>query len=133
MGNIPPAAPGLAWLDILQRPTLEAFASAFTPDTILNASVLRKPVRGPAAIREVFEAMRGMYGQIAFLHETRSSCRTYLEWEGRSEGRDIAGVTILAHDARGVIESIALHHRPYDQVVTFAAELARRVAEPGRG
>ena len=133
MGIAPPPAPGLAWLDILQRPTPEAFASAFTPDAVLDASVLREPARGPAAIRVVFDATRGMYEQIAFLHETRSGCRTYLEWEGRFEGQGVAGVTILAHDARGLIESVALHHRPYDQVITFSAELARRSAGSARG
>ena len=130
MGEIPlSSTPGLAWLDILQLSTLTAFASAFTPDAVLNASVLREPARGAAAIRKVFDATRGMYEQIAFLHETRSGCRTYLEWEGRFKGRDVAGVTILVHDAHGLIESVRLHHRPYDQVVVFSAELARRSAE----
>jgi len=133
MGEVSFPRPGLAWLDILRLPTPEAFASAFTPDAVLDASVLREPARGPVAIREVFDATRGMYEQIAFLHETRSGCRTYLEWEGRFEGRDVAGVTILAHDARGLIESVGLHHRPYDQVVTFSAELARRFAGSARG
>lgn len=128
MGKVSPSPPGLAWLEILRLPTPEAFASAFTPDAVLDASVLREAARGPAAIREVFDATRGMYEQIAFLHETRSGRRAYLEWVGRFEGRDVAGVTILAHDARGLIESIALHHRPYDQVIAFSAELGRRFA-----
>ena len=128
MGESSPPAPGLAWLDILRLPTLEAFAAAFTPDAVLDASILREAARGPNAIREVFDATRGMYEQIAFLHETGSGRRTYLEWQGRFEGRDVAGVTILSHDARGLIESVGLHHRPYDQVIAFSAELGRRFA-----
>lgn len=128
MGEVPSSASGLAWLGILQRPTPEAFASAFRQDAFLEASVLHEPARGAAAIRKVFDATRRLYEQIAFLHETRSGSRTYLEWEGRFKGRDVAGVTILVHDARGLIESVHLHHRPYDQVVTFSAELARRLA-----
>ena len=32
--------PGHSWLEILKRPTLEAFAAAFTKDVVLEASVL---------------------------------------------------------------------------------------------
>ena len=138
MGEVPPpvpspTVPGLAWLEILHRPTPEAFASAYTQDAILEASVLRDPTRGAAAIRTVSDATRRLYQQIAFLHEVRSGNRTYLEWEGRFKGRDVAGVTILVHDARGLIESVRLYHHPYDQGVTFSTALASRLAEAVSG
>jgi hypothetical protein len=69
-----------------------------------------------------------MYDHIAFVHETRSATRTQLEWEGGFAGRDIAGTTILTHNQSGAIESIHLYHRPYEQVIAFSAELARRLA-----
>lgn len=124
----PNLAPGHGWLEIIKRPSQEAFASAFTKDAILDASVLSAPIAGAAAIRAFFDATRAMYDQIAFVHETRSSTRTHLEWEGSFAGRAIAGTTILAHDAGGTIESIRLYHRPYEQVISFSAELARRLA-----
>jgi hypothetical protein len=61
-----------------------------------------------------------MYEQIAFVHETRSGARTHLEWERRFAGQDIAGATILAHNAQGMIENIRLYHRPYEQVISFS-------------
>jgi hypothetical protein len=69
-----------------------------------------------------------MYEQIAFVHETRSGARTHLEWEGKFAGREIAGATILVHNAEGAIASIRLYHRPYEQVIAFSAELGRRLA-----
>lgn len=117
MGEVPPpvpspAPPGLAWLEIPQHPTPEAFASAFTQDAGLEASVLREPAESVAVVWKVCNATHGVYEQLAFMHETSSDSRTYLEWEGRFEGRDVAGVTILVRDARGLIESGRLHHRP---------------------
>ena len=85
---------------------------------------------GAAAIRAIFDATRGRYEQIAFLHETRSGARTCLEWAGIFQGRGVAGTTLLSHDKAGRIESMCLYHRPYDQVVAFAAELSRRLSEP---
>ena len=109
MGEVSSPAPGLAWLDILRRPTLEAFASAFTPDAVLDASVLREPARGAAAIREVFDATRGMYEQIAFLHETRSGSRTYPRMGRPLRGTRRCGrARSSSHDARGLIESVGL-------------------------
>jgi hypothetical protein len=119
---------GQAWLEIIKRPTQGEFALAFTHEVVLDASVARGPIVGTVAIRAFFTATRGMYDQIDFVHETRSDSRTYLEWEGRFAGREVAGTTILAYNAQGLIESIRLYHRPYEQVIAFAAELARRLS-----
>jgi hypothetical protein len=119
--------PGHSWLEILKRPSQEAFAAAFTKDVVLDASVASASILGSVAIWVFFDAMRAMYDRIVFVHETRSGARTHLEWEGRFAGREIAGATILVHNSEGAIASIRLYHRPYEQVVSFSAELARRL------
>jgi hypothetical protein len=124
--QMPPA--GHAWLEIVKRPTQEAFASAFTSDVVLDTSVASASIVGAVAIRAFFDATRTMYGEIVFVHETRSDTRTHLEWEGTFEGREIAGTTILSHKPDGAIESVRLYHRPYEQVISFSTELARRLA-----
>jgi hypothetical protein len=116
------------WLEIIKRPSQGEFALAFTQEVVLDASVATGPIIGTVAIRAFFTATRGMYDQIDFVHETRSESRTYLEWQGRFQGREVAGTTILAYNAQGLIESIRLYHRPYEQVIAFAAELARRLS-----
>jgi hypothetical protein len=106
------APPGAACIEIIRRPAQEAFAAAFTEDAVLDTSVASGSIVGTLAIRHFFDATRAMYDQIAFVHETRSGSRTCLEWEGKFQGRDIAGITILAFDSDGAIESIRLYHRP---------------------
>jgi hypothetical protein len=127
MGDAQALPTGQAWLEIVKRPSQEDFASAFTEDVVLDASVLSAPIVGAIAIRAFFDATRGMYDRIEFVNETRSATRIHLEWQGRFAGRDIAGSTILAHDAEGAIESVRLYHRPYEQVIAFSAELAGKV------
>ncbi len=68
-----------------------------------------------------------MYDTIAFTHETSAGPRTYLEWQGKFQGRAVAGVTILRRSEEGLIEGIQLFHSPYEQVLAFSAELARRL------
>jgi hypothetical protein len=121
-------APGHLWSEIIRRPTLEAFATAFTTDVLLDASVLPRSIRGAPDVRAFFDATRGMYDTIAFSREENTASRTYLEWAGVFGGRLVAGATILAKDANGLIESVRLYHSPLYLVNEFSAELLRRLA-----
>lgn len=128
----PPAendlAPGHLWSEIIRRPTLETFASAFTTDVVLDASVLPRSIRGAPDVRAFFDATRGMYDSMAFSREENIASRTYLEWAGVFGGRVVAGATILAKDANGLIENVRLYHSPLYLVNEFSAELLRRLA-----
>ncbi|MDB5817489.1 MAG: hypothetical protein JWQ11_1129, partial [Rhizobacter sp.] len=75
----PTPSPGQDWFDLIRRPTLEAFASAFSAHVSMEGSVLADAVLGAAGIREVFDATRQMYDSIAFKSEVTTPGRTYLE------------------------------------------------------
>jgi hypothetical protein len=106
-------SPGQNWVEIIGRKSFDAFAAAFTEDAVLEASVLRDPVKGPSGIRSVFSATAAMYETFAFTHETTQGSKTYLEWEGKAlGGLTAAGVTVLTRNAIGKIESVRLMHRP---------------------
>jgi hypothetical protein len=128
--NPKPAAPGASWLEIVRRPTEQAFVAAFAPDAVLDASVVPQRVAGPAAIYRVFDATKSLYNTIGFTHEDVVGGRTYLEWEGRFEDRPVNGETIITRAPNGLITAINLYHRPLAQVVAFAAALSRRLQIP---
>jgi hypothetical protein len=119
------AQPGQDWFDLIRRPTLEAFASAFAPHASMDGSVLADTVHGAVPIRELFDATRRMYDAIAFISEVTTSTRTYLEWEGVFQGAPVSGVTVLSKDVSGLIEHVRLYHRPTRQVLAFSEELHR--------
>jgi hypothetical protein len=98
-------------LEIIKRPTPEAFAAAFTKDVVLDASVLPRSITGATDVRAFFGATRAMFDAIAFKHEVTVGSRTYLEWEGTFQGNDVAGLTVLTKDAAGLIESIRVYYR----------------------
>jgi hypothetical protein len=118
--------PGAAWLEIVSRPTLQEFSCAFSADPILEAAVVAKPMLGLAAVYGFFCTTRSMYDRIAFVQETRTAARAYLEWEGAFQGKEVSGVTILTYGAQGAIERIRLFHYPYEQLSSFSIELVRR-------
>ena len=120
--------PGTTWLEIVSRSTLRSFSGAFSENPILEATVLASPIIGAPSIHEFFNATRLMFDRIAFIHETRSTSRACLEWDGVFQGRDICGATILAYDIHGAIDHIRLYHSPLDQLNSFATELSRHLA-----
>jgi len=124
------STPGGQWLAIISRPTLDGFATACTRDVALSLSAAEEPVVGPAAVWHFFNTTRTMYDTFAFVHEARDASRAYMEWEGRFKDNPVSGVTILSFTDSGLIRAIALYHRPYGQVLAFAAELAQRLAQP---
>src|SRR5258708_23101103 len=124
--------PGEKWLAIISRPTLEGFSAACTPGLAMSLSATEEPGVGPAAVRHFFNIPRTMYDGFAFVHEARDASRTYLEWEGRFQGSPVSGATILSYSESGLIREIQLYHRPYGEVLAFAAELAQRLAQPCR-
>ena len=127
MTSSPFNPPGQSWTEILKRPTQEAFAAAFSDNIVINTSIASRPITGAVDLRHFFDASSTMYDAIHFTREIKSGSHTCLEWEGKFQGSDIAGTTILARDANGLIESIQLYHRPYTQVIAYSAEIGRRL------
>ena len=122
-------SPGEAWAEIVRRPTLEEFSRAFASDVVLEASVVSRPIVGPAGLWAFFQATRAMYERIGFTREIGAGARMCLEWEGIFSGKPVAGATIIAWDDRGAIKSVQLHHRPLDQVIAFAETISQRIKE----
>jgi hypothetical protein len=120
-------APGQDWIAIVRKSGTSEFATAFVAHSVLYASVLNAPCIGVERIGAFFAATGGMYDIIAFTRETKDGSKTFLEWEGKVFGEDVAGTTILTRDEAGLIESIQLYHRPLHIVVRFSAELRRRL------
>jgi hypothetical protein len=124
----PTAQPGGAWLAIVSRPSVSAFAEAFVSHVTLEATALANPLRGVDSIYDFFLTTRSMYDRIAFVQEMRSQSRVCLEWEGVFQGKEVTGATILTYGSPDTIERIRLFHYPYEQLNAFSAELVRRRA-----
>jgi hypothetical protein len=120
--------PGSAWRTILKRESPEAFASAFSKEPTLVASVANATVHGAAAIRAFFTTTAAIYEDIAFTNEANVGPYTFLEWKGQALGhKTVEGLTVLARDAAGLIERVELYHRPLSIVLAFARELEHKL------
>jgi hypothetical protein len=123
------SSPGSAWLEIVGRPTLDAFAQAFSSTPTLEATVSPAPLTGARPIYEFFRATRSMYDSIGFVNERHCGRSVWLEWTGVFHGRAMSGATVLTYDSRGAIEHIRLYHFPHPQVGLFADELRNKLTQ----
>jgi hypothetical protein len=71
----------------------------------------------------------GITSFLRFAQESASPDRIYLEWEQQALGQRFSGVTVLTFGASGLIDNVALHHRPLGAVLAFSAEMGRRLGD----
>ena len=73
-----------AWTDAFAQQSADAFGSAFADDVVLEASVLRVPVRGKKDVQVTMQAVSAYYASLVFTHAAVNGLRTYLEWEAEA-------------------------------------------------
>ena len=117
------------WRRAFANQTQASFADEFAADIVLEASTLAKPVEGKQQVSAVLAAASNIYETLEFTAEANSELTTYLQWRATAFGGvPIKGVTVLERNASGKIASAAIHHRPLDVVLRFAAEIRDRLS-----
>jgi hypothetical protein len=56
-----PSHPGHSWTKILERPTQEAFAAAFSTTITIDTSIATRSIIGAVDLRSFFDASRAIY------------------------------------------------------------------------
>ncbi|MFJ7217400.1 hypothetical protein [Amycolatopsis sp. NPDC098790] len=107
----------------------ESTGPALADDVVLEATVLRKPIRGRVGVEAVMAAAAAYYTRLSFTHQATSGARTYLEWEAAApNGAEMSGITVLTRTPDGLVEQVAIHHRPLDAALEFSRAVGRRTA-----
>jgi hypothetical protein len=116
------------WTRAFDSKSADAFAQAFAPNIVLEASVLTRPIEGRDQVKTVMAAASQIYESLAFTHEAANGSHHYLQWEATAFGTlKLAGVTVLTKNEEGKIVRVAIHHRPLNAVLKFSAALGQRV------
>jgi hypothetical protein len=117
------------WTAALRDETGAAFRQVAAPHVRLEGSIFATPIDGREKVWASLRTGGGITDTLRFAHESATPDRTYLEWELEALGRRFAGVTVLAFDGSGLIDNVALHHRPLGAVLAFSSEMGRRLGD----
>jgi hypothetical protein len=115
------------WTRALRDESGATFAQVAAPHVRLEGSIFARPIDGREKVWTSLRAGGGITDTLSFTHESAAPGRSYLEWELEALGQRFAGVTVLSFDGSGLIDTVALHHRPLGGVLAFSAELGRRL------
>jgi hypothetical protein len=115
------------WTEALQDESGATFRQVAAPHVRLEGSIFASPIVGREKVWTSLRAAGGITDALRFTHESTAPDRSYLEWELEALGQRFQGVSVLTLDGSGLIENVALHHRPLGGVLAFSAELGRRL------
>jgi hypothetical protein len=113
------------WSAALRDESGVTFGQMAAPNVRLEGSIFAGPVDGREKVWTSLRAAGGITDALRFTHESTSGQRTYAEWDLDALGQRIHGVTVLTLDSSGLVENVALHHRPLGAVLAFSAEMRR--------
>ncbi|GAA4701567.1 hypothetical protein GCM10023215_45650 [Pseudonocardia yuanmonensis] len=123
------------WTGAFAAKEEEAFGEKFTADVVLEAAALLRPVRGRVDVQTCMGTASRYYRSLVFTHQATNGPRTYVEWEAvGASGVEFSGVTVLTRNDEGLIQHVAISHRPLGATLEFSAEMNRLTEgriEPG--
>jgi hypothetical protein len=94
-------------------------AKLLSPEVVLFAPMLSKPVTGVAPVLEVISEAARIAGPLHYTHQVSDSKQTFLLWKGQVEGFNLEATTIIVDDAAGLIRELRVLMRPWPVTTLF--------------
>ncbi len=120
-------AAGQDWLEIIRRPTPEAFASAFTEDVALVTSVASAPIVGAGRGAAFLRCHAGHVRHHRLQPRDRRGLADMFGMAGQIPGPGCCRSDDPVPGHAGPDRGHQLFHSPFEQVMAFSAELAHRL------
>jgi hypothetical protein len=117
------------WTAALRDESGATFREVAAPHVRLEGSIFATPIDGREKVWASLRTAGGITDRLSFTRESTTPDRTYLEWELEALDQRFKGVTVLALDGSGLIDNVAILHRPLGAVLAFSAEMGRRLGD----
>jgi hypothetical protein len=117
------------WREALSDRSGVAFGKVVASQVRLEGSIFATPIEGREKVWTSLRAAGGITDALSFTHESTASDRSYLEWRLEALDQQFDGVTVLSFDSAGLVDNVAVHHRPLGGLLAFSAEMSRRLGD----
>ena len=117
------------WREALSDRSGVAFGEVVAPHVRLEGSIFAAPIEGREKVWTSLRAAGGITNALSFTHESTTSDRSYLEWRLEALDQQFDGITVLSFDSAGLVDNVAVHHRPLGGLLAFSAEMSRRLGD----
>ena len=111
----------------------EAVVDSLAPDVVLHSAVAVSPFEGKDVVADVYRSVLESFEELRIVDEFQNGDTHAFWWEGRMDGRFVAGADRVRSDANGKAREITVVGRPLSGVSTFIAAIGLRFGRRRRG
>jgi SnoaL-like domain len=112
---------------------VNALIDTLAPDVVLYSAVTGTPFLGREVVADTYRSVLEAFDELRVVDEFESGDTHAFFWEGRMEGRFVAGADRLRLNPDGKVREITVLGRPLSGVATFLTGIGPRLARRRRG
>jgi SnoaL-like domain len=112
---------------------IDALIATLAPDVVLHSAVARPPFEGRDVVADTYRGVLDSFEELRVVDEFENGDTHAFFWEGRIEGRFVAGADRIRVNPDGSVREITVVGRPFSGVATFLTAIGPRVARRRRG
>ncbi len=112
---------------------VDALVAALAPDAVLHSAVTAAPFEGREVLADLYTSLFESFDELRVVDEFQSGSTHAFFWEGRMDGRPVAGADRLRLDEEGRVREITVVGRPLSGLSTFLTGIGFRFARRRRG
>jgi SnoaL-like domain len=110
-----------------------ALINTLAPDVVLYSAVTGTPFVGREVVADTYRSVLESFEELRIVDEFESGDTHAFFWEGRMEGRFVAGADRIRLNPDGSVREITVLGRPLSGVATFLTGIGPRLARRRRG
>ena len=103
------------------------------PDVVLYSAVTGTPFEGREVVADTYRSVLESFEELRIVDEFDNGDTHAFVWEGRMEGRFVAGADRIRLNPDGTVREITVLGRPLSGVATFLTGIGPRLARRRRG
>jgi hypothetical protein len=103
------------------------------PDVVLYSAVTATPFEGREVVADTYRSVLESFEELRIVDEFDNGDTHAFFWEGRMEGRFVAGADRIRLNPDGTVREITVLGRPLSGVATFLTGIGPRLARRRRG
>ena len=110
-----------------------ALIDTLAPDVVLYSAVTGTPFEGRDVVADTYRSVLESFEELRIVDEFEDGDTHAFFWEGRMEGRFVAGADRIRLNPDGKVREITVLGRPLSGVATFLTGIGPRLARRRRG
>ena len=112
---------------------VDGLIDTLAPDVVLYSAVTGTPFVGREVVADTYRSVLESFEELRVVDEFENGDTHAFFWEGRMEGRFVAGADRLRLNPDGTVREITVLGRPMSGVATFLTGIGPRLARRRRG